>query len=299
VTRQIEIKLAAPCAGIFPMIVSLPNGAEGQVVADRFRKRDLEFLAHKQENAGISFAEYYAHKLHRGISAGARHYSLGPNLRDDSWKVGEEKARYYFRAMSLKSGDRVIDYGCGSLRIGRHFIRFLEPGGYYGLDVISGFYEIGTQLVGEGLVREKQPRLAVISDDSIADAERFEADHVFSGAVCVHVHPDETQAYFRNLDRLVTKPGARLFFNAAVADEPMRFRYDSWAWPLSFYEKALAKLEFVGASVGNEHEKEGHRVRYANLEFRRQAAPCLRRSARTGVAGLGTVLGRLRWRRRA
>jgi len=264
------------------------------MVADRFRTRDLEFLAHKQENAGISFAEYNAHKHHRDISAGGSHYSLGANLRDDSVKTGEEKARYYFKAMSLKPGNRVIDYGCGSLRIGGHFIRFLEPGGYYGLDVISGFYEIGAQLIGERLVREKQPRLAVISDDSVADAERFEADHVFSAAVCVHVHPDETQAYFHNLERLVAKPGARLFFNAAVADEPIRFRYDSWAWPLSFYERALAKLDFVGASVGAEHEKEGHRVRYANLEFRRQARPSLRRTARTGLAGLGGVLGRLR-----
>gem|GEM_PF-4060901 len=81
------------------------------MVADRFRTRDLEFLAHKQENAGISFAEYNAHKHHRDISAGGSHYSLGANLRDDSVKTGEEKARYYFKAMSLKPGNRVIDYG--------------------------------------------------------------------------------------------------------------------------------------------------------------------------------------------
>jgi hypothetical protein len=267
------------------------------VTADRFHKRDLEFLALKQENAGLSFAEYNAHKHHRDISAGGSHYSLGTNLRDESWKVGEDKARYYFRAMSLKPSDRVIDYGCGSLRIGGHFIRFLEPGGYYGLDVISGFYEMGTPLLGEPLIREKQPRLAVISDDTVMDAERFEADHVFSAAVCVHVHPDDTQAYFRNLERLVAKPGARLFFNAAVTDEPMRFRYDSWAWPLSFYEKALAKLDLVGASLSNEHEKEGHRVRYANLEFRRQEKPSLRPAARTGI-GLAGVLGRLGWPRK-
>jgi hypothetical protein len=263
----------------------------GRVVADRFRTRDLEFLAYKQENACISFAEYNALKHHRDISAGAIHYSLGSNLRDDSLKAGEKKAQYYFKAMSLKSSSRVIEYGCGSLRIGGYFIRFLEPGGYYGLDVISGFYEIGTQVLGERLLREKQPQLAVINDDSIADAERFEADHVFSTAVCIHVHPDETRAYFGNLERLVAKPGARLFFNAAVADEPVRFRYDSWAWPLSFYKGALAQLNFVGASVSDEHEKDGHRVRYASLEFRRQARHSFRRTARTGLLGLGRMLG--------
>jgi len=35
----------------------------------------------------------------------------------------------------LKPDDVLVDYGCGTLRMGLHAIRYLAPGNYWGLDI--------------------------------------------------------------------------------------------------------------------------------------------------------------------
>lgn len=44
----------------------------------------------------------------------------------------------YLVANGLKPGHRLLDIGCGTLRGGRHFIRYLAPGGYTGIDISNG-----------------------------------------------------------------------------------------------------------------------------------------------------------------
>jgi SAM-dependent methyltransferase len=41
----------------------------------------------------------------------------------------------YLVEQGLKPGHEMLDVGCGALRGGIHFIRYLEPGNYYGVDV--------------------------------------------------------------------------------------------------------------------------------------------------------------------
>jgi ubiquinone/menaquinone biosynthesis C-methylase UbiE len=43
----------------------------------------------------------------------------------------------------LRAEHRLIDVGCGALRGGVHFVRFLEPGHYYGIDGNASFIEAG------------------------------------------------------------------------------------------------------------------------------------------------------------
>ena len=68
-----------------------------------------------------------------------------------------------------------------------------------------------------------------VAEPGLADGEAFAPDFVYSNVVCVHVHPDETEEYFRNLARLAHKPGARLLFNARLTDTPVRFEFDGWS----------------------------------------------------------------------
>src|SRR5262249_41100784 len=144
--------------------------------------------------------------------------------------------------------DKVVDYGCGSLRIGGHFIRFLDPDRYYGLDVTDGFFEMGRELIGHDLITQKRPRFAVIDVASLTDATAFGADIVLSSAVSYHVHPSETAIYYGNLQRLAAKPGARLFFDVSISDVPLRNK--SWCWPLDFYIQSLPELTFINMDGG-------------------------------------------------
>jgi hypothetical protein len=99
----------------------------------------------------------------------------------------------------------------------------------------------------------------------------FEADFVFSAAVCAHVHPDDIGTYFENLLQLTAKPGAQLHLNAAVSDKPRRVLYDSWAWPLDFFRRSLPGLELVRAPRGAARIERGQPLWPADLVFERRA----------------------------
>jgi SAM-dependent methyltransferase len=207
----------------------------------------------------------------RVVRQGASHHSLGTNLGSgqEFWKAGASKAARYMRLASLRRSDRVVDYGCGSLRIGAHFIRFLDPGCFWGLDVTDGFYEIGKTEIGEPMLHEKSPRFGVIMDAEIAEAENFGADLVYSNAVCYQVHPEEQKTYFGNLARLARKPGCQLIFNCMLAEPSVHYSHRSWAWPLDTYKAALKDLDFVAGAQSGKVQKGKHLVRPAVLRFRR------------------------------
>ena len=65
--------------------------------------------------------------------------------------------------MPIPPDSILIDYGCGSLRVGAHFIRYLDPGCYFGLELAEGLYEIGQEVIGRELLDGKFPRFGFVS----------------------------------------------------------------------------------------------------------------------------------------
>jgi cyclopropane fatty-acyl-phospholipid synthase-like methyltransferase len=185
------------------------------------------------------------------------------------WNAGEATAERLLEKMSLRPDHRVIEYGCGSLRVGAHFIRYLDRGNFLGLDVISGFYEMGTTMIGVEQISERAPQLHVIGEAALAVAEEFSADHIYSNLVCVHVHPAEASAHFGHLARLTRRAGSRLFFNAELADRPTRYDFNCWAWPMEFYVESLSGLELVRTNVKPARSKSGREIKPVEFEFRR------------------------------
>lgn len=227
------------------------------------------FVAWLEENPGGTYAQYQTSRELISLGRGKDHATLGPKLRkhpDNWWDAGTVGFARLVRLSGLAPQNKVVDYGCGSLRIGGHVIRYLAPERYFGLDVTDGFYKMGADLIGAEMVAEKRPRFAVIGEESLGEAAAFGADIVYSTAVSYHVHPSETPVYYGNLQRLAAKPGARLFFDVSISDVPLRNK--SWCWPLDFYIKSLPELEFVNMD-GGIHRPEGANFSMGMLEFRR------------------------------
>jgi SAM-dependent methyltransferase len=245
--------------------------------ASNYEKQDADFIAFQQKHPEIGYAQYQMERVAQKVREGAGHHSLGANIVDpagnkqDFWVAGAAKAKKYMVNTKVQSNERVVEYGCGSLRIGAHFIKYLDPGMFYGVDVTDGFYEIGKALIGELMIAEKRPRFDIISEATIEKLAAFAADFVYSSAVCCHVHPDEIGFYFAALDRITRKAGALLIFDATLADKPVRYRHRSWAWPLEFLKNSLPDLELVEVSKPNERTRDGHAVSLSTLKFRRLA----------------------------
>jgi hypothetical protein len=245
-------------------------------LADAFERADVEFNEFKKSNPDITFSKFYMERVLRNIKQGDAHATLGKKLKSgkDFWEAGATQFETYIKRYEVLPGHKLVDYGCGSLRIGAHFVRYLMPEHYFGLDVISGFYEIGKESIGEELLKEKAPRFGAISPTSVDEATKFGADIVFSSAVSHHIHPDETDTYYGNVKKLASKPGCRLIFETAVsAGEGFRFEHRSWARPKEFFLAALKGLRFVKfhKSADRTHEGPNGPLTYTigAFEFRR------------------------------
>jgi len=91
-------------------------------------------------------------------------------------------------ARGLKPHHRLIDVGCGSLRGGVHFARYLDPGNYYGIDLNRTLIEAGyeQELKPEGLDKRVPRKNLQVSGEF--DFSLFDQPFDFALALSVFTH---------------------------------------------------------------------------------------------------------------
>lgn len=167
--------------------------------------------------------------------------------RDPQATVGslwEELGRLqfdYLRARGLRPSDRLLDLGCGTLRAGRHFIRWLDPGSYAGLEMSGAALDHARRLVtGEGLA-DKEPLLLQNPSGALDFAElegrRFEA--VLAQSVFTHLQEDHIAQCFAHLGGVLAD-GGRFFFTYNEADRPERWSEKDFAYPFRLFRDIAA-----------------------------------------------------------
>lgn len=203
---------------------------------------DANFRLWRWRNEGGTFADYYAATVTRRLDSGLPHRTLGlrqytkqaaydaPLLTIDLFKDRGRDQVELLRRLGLEPHFRCIDYGCGSLRLGQHLISLLPPGHYCGLDVTDRFYLDGIRLIEPALLAAKQPRLAVIGDEVIAELAGNPPDFLFSYAVLKHIPPQELRTYFTRIGRLIG-PQTRALIFFSEASDIRRISSMNWAYP--------------------------------------------------------------------
>ncbi|XP_020576784.1 uncharacterized protein LOC110022273 [Phalaenopsis equestris] len=122
----------------------------------------------------------------------------------EPWAGGRDIFEFLASAIALQPSDLVLEVGCGTLRVGLHFIRYLDSGHYNCLerDELSLLAALRYELPSQGLLH-KRP-LILRGDDM--DFSRFGADSsydlIYSSAVFLHI-PD--QLVWVGLEKLAAK----------------------------------------------------------------------------------------------
>ncbi|MFI9150285.1 class I SAM-dependent methyltransferase [Streptomyces sp. NPDC053367] len=90
--------------------------------------------------------------------------AIGGNPSPERWlEIGRMQFDYLL-GHGLRPQDRMLEIGCGNLRAGWRFIRHLEPGHYYGIDISPDILiEAKKTLVRYGL-QDKVPYLTPVED---------------------------------------------------------------------------------------------------------------------------------------
>ena len=91
----------------------------------------------------------------------------------------------FLKEQGLRPCHYLLDVGCGALRGGIHFTRYLDNGHYYGIDINSSLIEAGRKELQEAGVIGKQPHLLV--NDKF-EASRFGRRFDYAMAQSVFTH---------------------------------------------------------------------------------------------------------------
>ena len=127
-------------------------------------------------------------------------------VREERWEVVGRKQFSFLRNHGLERHHQLLEIGCGNLRAGRHFIRYLKRGRYTGVDISPEILLAAQEtLVTDGL-QEKRPRLFLVDGTSLdfLAADGFDVVHAHS--VFTHTPLEVITSYFAAVYR-VLRPG--------------------------------------------------------------------------------------------
>jgi len=150
------------------------------------------------------YHEFYAAVMNERIRVDPR-YAVG-GLWEEIGRLQFE----YLVAKGLEPGHRLLDFGCGSLRGGLHFIGYLDPGNYTGVDISAEALAIGEVFLAESGLDDRQPELIRIGGLDLAELDGRCFDYLLAHSVLTHMPPTDIGALFRSIRRVMV-PESRFF----------------------------------------------------------------------------------------
>ncbi|MFO1476088.1 MAG: class I SAM-dependent methyltransferase [Verrucomicrobiota bacterium] len=110
----------------------------------------------------------------------------------------------------LKPESKLLDVGCGSLRGGIHFVRYLNPGNYHGIDINQSLLQAGRVELNEAGLGSKTVHL---HRTDTFDASSFGAkfDFAVSVSLITHLFANHIIFCFFQMKR-VMHPGSAFYF---------------------------------------------------------------------------------------
>jgi hypothetical protein len=252
----IQLNMAAPKRALGKLLKRVrkaldldPASAHKRSLAE-FKDELAEFEEWRARNPSQSVKVFYAQRKKAQIDSGAAQSTFGAELK--SGRSFESSGLSIFRdlvAFGLQPTDVCVDYGCGTLRIGQHVIKYLAPGNYWGLDIADWLLEDGKNLIGTKTVADKSPQLRVISREAVQEAAARKPAMVFSAKVLQHVHPSELGEYFENIMTMIGTTGQAFIVTKWSAGDIVQYRVNGWAHSIATIRDLVSqsdgKMEIV------------------------------------------------------
>lgn len=148
--------------------------------------------------------------------------------------------------VGLRQAHSVLDIGCGSLRVGRLLIPYLNVGNYTGVEPNEWLIEDGIRReIGADLITIKQPHFE-IADSLTGLSKDTEFDFALAQSIFSHCGPDLLAKWLRDISMHLKVTGAMV---GTFLTDQVDCAVAGWTYPacVSYRRETIAKLaEGVG-----------------------------------------------------
>ena len=175
----------------------------------------------------------------------------------ERWLALGEMQFDYLVGHGLRPEHRMLEIGCGNLRAGWRFIRHLEPGHYYGIDISPDILAAAQQTIVKMELQPKLPTLTPVGDLTLRFLPDAHFDVVHAHSVFSHSPLSVIEECFAHVGRILAPDGRFDFtFDRTEGEEHHVLRED-------FYYRtetlvALARKHGLEARFMDDWEKLPH-----------------------------------------
>jgi SAM-dependent methyltransferase len=147
---------------------------------------------------------------------------------------------------------RMLDLGCGTLRGGRHFIRYLNTSNYTGVDISPACLDAAHKLLKEEQLLTKNPALIMNTNKNMkfAECESEIFDFILAQSVFTHLPQEFIYECFENIGKCMHED-SNFYFTYLPAESIKRADIKTFFYPWIFFEKLAADCGFEIAEVSN------------------------------------------------
>jgi hypothetical protein len=148
---------------------------------------------------------------------------------------GGRKQLAFLLEQGLSPSSRLLDVGCGALRIGYWAMRLLDPGHYFGIEPNVAMRNVGLSMVEDEVLERAKPQFSENEDfDFSVFGEQFE--FVFASSIWTHASTEQIQAMLASFAVSATPDGVFLTSYHPVSSV---WRQLSVRYPRSAHELAV------------------------------------------------------------
>lgn len=138
----------------------------------------------------------------------------------------------YVRHLGLEPQHRFLDFGCGTLRTGKHLIHHLEEGRYVGVDISRGAVNYSLGLIeADPRLASKRPDVRLVEPLQPLDLP-WVPDFILCHSVFTHLPRRAAEGTFRQL-REVMGPSTTLAFTVFSGEAYSHPKYKDIRYPLT------------------------------------------------------------------
>lgn len=124
------------------------------------------------------------------------------------WNGHGQRQLEFLKEHGLEPHHRLMDVGCGSFRAGRHFIDYLEPNNYYGVEANHSVVQAGYDVELNDEQRAKAPVENFRANDRFDVDFGVQYDFAIANSVFTHVSLNHLRLCLYRLDKVMAPGGS-------------------------------------------------------------------------------------------